>query len=101
MGFSEIPPPPEVEPGNDTPFIREPPPGAQSRSWLLRSARATAPMGPRVTPDIARAIRAEVPSGTIVYASGKGANVIDVDGNRYVDLAAGFGALLPGRRALT
>jgi 4-aminobutyrate aminotransferase/(S)-3-amino-2-methylpropionate transaminase len=32
----------------------------------------------------------------IVYASARGANVIDVDGNRFVDLAAGFGALLLG-----
>ena len=32
----------------------------------------------------------------IVYASGSGANVVDVDGNRFVDLAAGFGALLLG-----
>ena len=34
--------------------------------------------------------------GPIVYASARGANVIDADGNRYVDLAAGFGALLLG-----
>jgi len=34
----------------------------------------------------------------VVYASGSGSNVIDVDGNRYVDLAAGFGALLLGHR---
>jgi 4-aminobutyrate aminotransferase/(S)-3-amino-2-methylpropionate transaminase len=32
----------------------------------------------------------------IVYERGEGANVVDVDGNRYVDLAAGFGALLLG-----
>jgi 4-aminobutyrate aminotransferase/(S)-3-amino-2-methylpropionate transaminase len=31
-----------------------------------------------------------------VFATGQGSNVIDVDGNRYVDLAAGFGALLVG-----
>jgi 4-aminobutyrate aminotransferase-like enzyme len=37
------------------------------------------------------------PSG-IVYASALGANVTDVDGNRYVDLAAGFGAQLVGHR---
>jgi 4-aminobutyrate aminotransferase-like enzyme len=37
------------------------------------------------------------PSG-IVYASGRGSNVIDVDGNRYVDLAGGFGAQLLGHR---
>jgi 4-aminobutyrate aminotransferase/(S)-3-amino-2-methylpropionate transaminase len=32
----------------------------------------------------------------IVYATARGSNVVDVDGNRYVDLAAGFGALLLG-----
>jgi 4-aminobutyrate aminotransferase/(S)-3-amino-2-methylpropionate transaminase len=31
-----------------------------------------------------------------VYAAGRGSNVVDVDGNRYVDLTAGFGALLLG-----
>lgn len=31
-----------------------------------------------------------------MYASGRGSNVTDVDGNRYVDLAGGFGALLLG-----
>ena len=35
------------------------------------------------------------PSG-IVYARGRGSNVTDVDRNRYVDLAGGFGALLLG-----
>lgn len=35
------------------------------------------------------------PSG-IVYATGSGSNVTDVDRNRYVDLAGGFGALLLG-----
>jgi 4-aminobutyrate aminotransferase/(S)-3-amino-2-methylpropionate transaminase len=33
-----------------------------------------------------------------VYARGRGSNVVDVDGNRYVDLVAGFGALLLGHR---
>src|SRR5262245_8468204 len=32
----------------------------------------------------------------IVYARGRGANVTDVDGNRYGDLTAGFGAWLLG-----
>jgi 4-aminobutyrate aminotransferase/(S)-3-amino-2-methylpropionate transaminase len=35
----------------------------------------------------------------IVYARARGANVVDVDGNRYVDLAAGFGALPLGHAA--
>ena len=33
-----------------------------------------------------------------MYARGDGSNVVDVDGNRYVDLTAGFGALLLGHR---
>ena len=32
----------------------------------------------------------------IVLSQGKGCNVIDVDSNRYVDLAGGFGSLLLG-----
>jgi 4-aminobutyrate aminotransferase / (S)-3-amino-2-methylpropionate transaminase / 5-aminovalerate transaminase len=32
----------------------------------------------------------------IVFESAKGVNVIDVDGNRFVDLTAGFGALILG-----
>ncbi|RYZ01477.1 MAG: aminotransferase class III-fold pyridoxal phosphate-dependent enzyme [Myxococcales bacterium] len=44
-------------------------------------------MGPMLPPG---------PPSSIVYASGRGSNVTDVDGNRYVDLAGGFGALLLG-----
>ncbi len=38
------------------------------------------------------------PASSIVYATGRGSNVTDVDGNRYVDLAGGFGALLLGHQ---
>jgi 4-aminobutyrate aminotransferase / (S)-3-amino-2-methylpropionate transaminase / 5-aminovalerate transaminase len=38
------------------------------------------------------------PPRSIVYATARGANVVDVDGNRYVDLAGGFGAQLLGHR---
>jgi 4-aminobutyrate aminotransferase/(S)-3-amino-2-methylpropionate transaminase len=44
----------------------------------------------------ARAARSGREQGPIVYARGRGSNVIDVDGNRYVDLTAGFGALVLG-----
>ncbi len=44
----------------------------------------------------ARAKESASDQAPIVYARAEGANVIDVDGNRYVDLAAGFGALLLG-----
>jgi len=96
MSFSEIPPPPEVRPGQDEPFIRVTPPGPQSRSWLVRHAAVSAPMGPKTTAAKTRGVRADIPRGTVVYATAKGSNVLDVDGNRYVDLAAGFGALLLG-----
>lgn len=97
MGFSEIPPPPEVMPGQDEPFLRARPPGAQSRSWLLRAKQSAAPMGPLPSPSGRRgAIVADVSGSTIVYATAKGSNVVDVDGNRYVDLAGGFGAMLVG-----
>ncbi|MET0794139.1 MAG: aminotransferase class III-fold pyridoxal phosphate-dependent enzyme, partial [Polyangiaceae bacterium] len=93
MTFSEIPPPLEIEPGQDAPEIKTRPPGPASRSWLVRHAHRSAPMGPkpRNEPGDLRA-----PPGGIVYASAKGSNVIDVDANRYVDFAAGFGAMLLG-----
>ena len=96
MTFSEIPPPPEVHPGQDAPLLRCRPPGPHSRTWLTRWATASAPMGPERRARARGRIQADVPASTIVYATAKGSNVLDVDGNRYVDLAAGFGALLLG-----
>lgn len=52
-------------------------------------------MGPRRT-DEKKVVAADVPGGTIVLAQAKGHNVIDVDSNRYVDFACGFGSLLLG-----
>jgi 4-aminobutyrate aminotransferase/(S)-3-amino-2-methylpropionate transaminase len=52
-------------------------------------------MGPPPEPP-KKGVVLNVPSGSIVYATAKGSNVVDVDGNRYVDLAAGFGAMLVG-----
>lgn len=71
--------------GNQAPELLTPPPGPQSRQWLARAIATSAPMGPPRSAD----------SG-IVYAAARGVNVLDVDGNRYVDLAAGFGAMLLG-----
>jgi 4-aminobutyrate aminotransferase / (S)-3-amino-2-methylpropionate transaminase / 5-aminovalerate transaminase len=73
--------------GDRPPSIRVTPPGPSSRTWLVRHAHVAAPMGPVLPPG---------PPSSIVYASGLGSNVSDVDGNRYVDLAGGFGALLLG-----
>ena len=78
----------------DLPCIVSAPPGPRSRAL---SARLTVVESPAF--EARREHRAEVSGqdqGPIVYASGSGSTVDDVDGNRYVDLTAGFGALLLG-----
>src|SRR5437016_8389390 len=80
----------------EPPRIVVPPPGPRSRELAERLAAVESPSF-----DARRAARAEA-SGTdqvpIVYARAQGVNVFDVDENRYVDLVAGFGALLLGHR---
>lgn len=80
--------------GQLLPSIVVPPPGPRSRALGRRMAAVESPAF-----DARRQARAAV-SGEeqdpIVYARARGANVIDVDGNRYVDLTAGFGALILG-----
>jgi 4-aminobutyrate aminotransferase / (S)-3-amino-2-methylpropionate transaminase / 5-aminovalerate transaminase len=71
--------------GNQAPELVAEPPGLNSRLYLERALRTSAPMGPPRSADAA-----------IVYDCALGVNVVDVDGNRYVDLAAGFGAMLLG-----
>jgi 4-aminobutyrate aminotransferase/(S)-3-amino-2-methylpropionate transaminase len=90
----------EAEDGfsQEGPAIVVRPPGPHSRTWLTRESVATAPMGPRRAPEIRPGVQADVPPGSVVYATAAGSNVLDVDGNRYVDLCAGFGAQLLGHR---
>jgi 4-aminobutyrate aminotransferase/(S)-3-amino-2-methylpropionate transaminase len=74
--------------------MRVVPPGPRSREL---AARLSAVESPAV--DARRADREHLSGedhAPIVYAHGQGPNVTDVDGNVYVDLAAGFGALLLG-----
>jgi len=63
------------------------------------------PPGPRALALSAHLDRYEAPGintlvegETLVWAAARGANVVDVDGNRYVDLTAGFGAASVGHR---
>jgi 4-aminobutyrate aminotransferase-like enzyme len=80
--------------GQEPPRMVVPPPGPTSRSLAAKLAAVECPAF-----DARRDARAQASGADqapIVYASARGANVIDVDGNRYVDLAAGFGALLLG-----
>src|SRR3974390_387545 len=82
--------------GQSLPELRTVVPGPLSRRAAERLAQVEPPsVGAR------RQLRARESGqemAPIVYASGEGANVIDLDGNRYVDMAAGFGALLLGHR---
>ncbi|MBX3224904.1 MAG: aminotransferase class III-fold pyridoxal phosphate-dependent enzyme [Labilithrix sp.] len=83
-----------VEPGQELPSIAVAPPGPRSRELGARMAAVESPAFDARRQ--ARAARSGEDQGPIVYAAGRGANVFDVDGNRYVDLTAGFGALLLG-----
>ena len=80
--------------GADLPLMRVAPPGPRSRALAARLAVVESPAF-----EARRDARAQVSGedhAAVVYASGRGSNVVDVDGNRYVDLTAGFGALLLG-----
>lgn len=97
MALSELPPPIDEEsgePGAELPLIRVSPPGSMSKAWLARLAGVDAPWTE------ARRERRAAISGLdespIVLVSAKGSNLADLDGNRYVDLIACFGAALLG-----
>jgi 4-aminobutyrate aminotransferase-like enzyme len=85
-----------ARPGQSLPEVCVTPPGPRSRALAARLAAVESP-----SVDARRRARA-ADSGAdpapVVYARAEGVNVHDVDGNRYVDLAAGFGALLLGHR---
>ena len=94
MPLSELPPNFGDSAGQEPPKIVVSPPGPMSRQLAARLAAVESPAF-----DARRAARAEASGedqGAIVYATAKGANVVDVDGNRYVDLVAGFGSLVLG-----
>jgi 4-aminobutyrate aminotransferase-like enzyme len=74
--------------GDRLPSILCPPPGPHSRRLARHSTRLEAPGINAVGPD----------GTTLVWQEAKGANVLDVDGNRYVDLTAGFGVAAVGHR---
>jgi 4-aminobutyrate aminotransferase/(S)-3-amino-2-methylpropionate transaminase len=80
--------------GQRLPEVRTPVPGPRSRELGARLAQVESPSVDARRESRARKTGREM--APIVYESGLGANVVDVDGNRYVDLAAGFGALLLG-----
>ncbi|MEC7522350.1 MAG: aspartate aminotransferase family protein [Myxococcota bacterium] len=83
-----------MELGQRLPEIRGPIPGADSARWVEVLARTECPS---LTERRARrAERAGAPNDPIVWAEAKGANVVDVDGNVFVDLIAGFSVAAVG-----
>lgn len=74
--------------GTALPRIVAPPPGPDSR-WLAESSAGFEP-GPSLG-----IVNGRIPIG---WLGARGANVVDVDGNRYVDLTGGFGAAFVGHR---
>ncbi|APS00478.1 aminotransferase class III-fold pyridoxal phosphate-dependent enzyme [Pajaroellobacter abortibovis] len=84
--------------GQEEPYLPVFIPGPQSQHWgsRLRAVECRAFEYRRLE----REEISGVSHAPLVYAQAFGSNVIDVDGNRYVDLAAGFGALLLGHGAL-
>ncbi len=74
-----------TEPINALPAIVAPPPGPASREWTRRLQAVECHNVTWVTD-----------SFPIVWVRARGCNVWDPDGNRYVDLAAGFGAAAAG-----
>ena len=96
MALSELPPAlgADGEAGSELPHVRTAVPGAMSRAWLQRLQSVDAPWT-----DARRAKRTALSGvdGTpIVLSSAQGSNVVDLDGNRYVDLVGSFGAALLG-----
>ena len=97
MPLSEFPLPAQDAPGNEPPEIRVVPPGPLSRAAVARLEKVECPAYGSVREG--RAEQSGVEMAPIVLATGRGSNVFDADGNRYVDLAAGFGSVLLGHSA--
>lgn len=80
--------------GDLPPLVHLPLPGRKGRALLDSLARLESPAF------TARRARREEKSGAaqdpIVWAEARGSNVLDADGNRYVDLTSGFGAASVG-----
>ena len=83
--------------GNDLPLLRTTIPGPRSRERVDVLARHECPA---ITARRARraATLGAADDDPIVWDEAAGANVVDVDGNRFVDLTSGFGVAFVGHR---
>ena len=74
-------------------------PAERSNAWVERLSRSESPAF--TTRRARRAETSGAPHDPIVWAEAAGVNVLDVDGNRYVDLTAGFGVAALGHNPPT
>jgi 4-aminobutyrate aminotransferase-like enzyme len=82
--------------GDALPLVEKPIPAALGRAWVERLAASECP-----ALTIRRKRREEQTGAShdpIVWVEAQGSNVVDADGNRYVDLTSGFGAAFVGHR---
>jgi 4-aminobutyrate aminotransferase-like enzyme len=85
---------PRLERGDLPPRIVVPPPGPRSAELSRRLAATEAPG----INTLGASAGAEPPTAVLVWEEALGANVLDVDGNRFLDLTAGFGVAAVGHR---
>lgn len=96
MPLSELPPLADEDRGELDPLIKKRLPGPRSKAAAARLSEVESPALGRRRKERAPDDDSSVP---IVLTTGRGSNLYDVDGNRFVDLAAGFGSLLLGHGA--
>lgn len=82
--------------GDALPAIEHPIPGAAGRAWVERLAATECPA--LTTRRKRRQEQTGASHDPIVWVEALGSNVVDADGNRYVDLTSGFGVALIGHR---
>ncbi|MFP3941283.1 MAG: aspartate aminotransferase family protein [Thermoanaerobaculia bacterium] len=78
----------DMEAGDLLPEVVVPPPGPRSRELSRHLARSESPGVDTLGGGDA----------SVVWQAARGANVLDVDGNRFLDLTAGFGVAAVGHR---
>lgn len=82
--------------GDLLPRMRVPLPAAEGSRLVELLARSECPA--LTTRRARRRERSGAPHDPIVWAAARGSNVVDTDGNVYVDLSSGFGAAAIGHR---
>ncbi len=82
--------------GDALPSVKAPVPAAAGRAWVERLAASECPA--LTTRRKRRAEQTGASHDPIVWTEAEGSNVLDADGNRYVDLTAGFGVAFVGHR---